>query len=141
MNSLPPVLCPIDLSDSSRGALKYANAIATHFRTQLLLVVVNDPLLLEVSQLSAGPSRLVDDTVREMQRFVKQTQAATASAVLHFEVASGKPAPEILRVAREHRIGLIVKASHGLSGFRKLFFGSTTERVLRETTVPTLLTG
>jgi len=33
-----------------------------------------------------------------------------------------------------------VMASHGATGFRKLFFGSTTERVLRETTVPVLVT-
>ena len=31
-------------------------------------------------------------------------------------------------------------SSHGLTGARKLFFGSTTERVLRETTVPVLVT-
>ena len=30
--------------------------------------------------------------------------------------------------------------AHGLTGMRKLFFGSTTERVLRETTVPVLVT-
>jgi nucleotide-binding universal stress UspA family protein len=30
-------------------------------------------------------------------------------------------------------------ATHGLTGFRKMFFGSTTERVLREATVPVLL--
>ena len=31
-------------------------------------------------------------------------------------------------------------STHGLTGVRKLFFGSTTERVLRETAVPVLLT-
>ena len=35
---------------------------------------------------------------------------------------------------------LIVMGSHGLSGARKLFFGSTTERVLRETPLPVLVT-
>ena len=35
---------------------------------------------------------------------------------------------------------LIVISSHGLTGIRKLFFGSTTERVLRETAVPVLVT-
>jgi nucleotide-binding universal stress UspA family protein len=35
---------------------------------------------------------------------------------------------------------LIVMSTHGLTGMRKLFFGSTTERVLRETTVPVLAT-
>ena len=140
MTSIPPVLCPIDFSDSSRGALRYANTIAAHFGTRLTLLVVNDPLLLEASVIAAGRSSLVEETTREMQRFFKQTVGHQAKADVQFEVASGKPAPEILRVSRERGTGLIVMASHGLSGFRKLFFGSTTERVLRETTVPTLVT-
>jgi len=137
---MPPVLCPIDFSDSSRGALKYANTIAVHFRTRLTLLVVNDPLLLEASVIAAGRSNLVEETTREMQRFFKQTLGNRPKANVEFEVATGKPAPEILRIARERATGVIVMASHGLSGFRKLFFGSTTERVLRETTVPTLVT-
>lgn len=140
MTSIPPVLCPIDFSDSSRGALRYANTIAERFGVRLTLLVVNDPLLAEASHLAAGPSRLVDDTAREMERFHKQTLGTRARAQVEFEVASGKPAPEILRVSRERGCGLIVMASHGASGFRKLFFGSTTERVLRETSVPTLVT-
>jgi len=140
MNSLPPVLCPIDFSDSSRGALKYANTLAAHFGASLTVLVVNDPLLLEASVIAAGRSNLVEETTREMQRFFKQTIENRAKAAVQFEVATGKPAPEILRISRERGSGLIVMASHGLSGFRKLFFGSTTERVLRETTVPTLVT-
>jgi nucleotide-binding universal stress UspA family protein len=140
MNSIPPVLCPIDFSDSSRGALRYANAIAAHFGSRLTLLMVNDPLLLEASVIASGRSNLVEETTREMQRFFKQTIGNRAKAEVDFEVATGKPAPEILRVSRERGTGLIVMASHGLSGFRKLFFGSTTERVLRETTVPTLVT-
>ena len=140
MNPMPAVLCPIDFSDSSRGALRYANTIAAHFGTRLTLLVVNDPLLLEASVIASGRSSLVEETTREMQRFFKQTLGNRVKAEVEFEVATGKPAPEILRVSRERGTGLIVMASHGLSGFRKLFFGSTTERVLRETTVPTLVT-
>ncbi len=140
MNSISQVLCPIDFSDGSRGALRYANTIAVHFGARLTLLVVNDPLLLEASVLAAGASTLVEETTHEMQRFFKQTLGPRAKAEVDFVVASGKPAPEILKVSRERGTGLIVMASHGLSGFRKLFFGSTTERVLRETTVPTLVT-
>jgi nucleotide-binding universal stress UspA family protein len=43
-------------------------------------------------------------------------------------------------VAREAGAGLIVVSSHGRSGLRKMFFGSTTERVLRETSIPVLVT-
>jgi nucleotide-binding universal stress UspA family protein len=119
--------------------LRYANTIAAHFGARLTVLVVNDPLLLEASHLATGASNLTEETIREMQRFVKQTVGTQAKDVT-LEVAAGKPAPEILRISREHQTGLIVMASHGLSGFRKLFFGSTTERVLRETSVPTLVT-
>ena len=50
------------------------------------------------------------------------------------------PAPEILRVARDEGADVIVMSSHGLSGLTKRFFGSTTERVLRATAIPVLVT-
>jgi nucleotide-binding universal stress UspA family protein len=55
-------------------------------------------------------------------------------------VRTGKPAVEILDEARDAGAGLIVMSSRGQTGVRKLFFGSTTERVLRETSVDVLVT-
>ena len=136
----PSVLCPIDFSESSRGALRYAGTIATHFGTRLTILAVNDPLLQEADEFS-GTARLTEDTTRELERFLKDTFARRGlPADVHVTVTTGKAAPEILRAARHHGSGLIVMSSHGLTGFRKLFFGSTTERVLRETVVPVLVT-
>ena len=140
MISITSVLCPIDFSDGSRGALRYANSVAAHFGARLTLLAVNDPVLTEAAHLAAGGSHLIADTTREIQRFYKQTFGSKALPGVEFEVTSGKPAAEILRIARARMPGLVVMASHGSSGFRKLFFGSTTERVLRETVVPTLVT-
>jgi nucleotide-binding universal stress UspA family protein len=135
------VLCPLDFSEGSRTSLQYAAAIAAHFRSRLTLLAVNDPLLGEAAEL-AGPSHLVDDTVREMERFFHETfeQNPEGLTDVRLEVAIGKPAPEILRISREQDADLVVMGSHGATGFRKLFFGSTTERVLRETAVPVLVT-
>jgi nucleotide-binding universal stress UspA family protein len=44
----------------------------------------------------------------------------------------GKPHLEIIRYAKENSIDLIVLASHGLSGWEHVLFGSTAERILRE---------
>jgi nucleotide-binding universal stress UspA family protein len=55
-------------------------------------------------------------------------------------VRTGKPAVEILQEARDLATDLIVMSSRGHTGVRKAFFGSTTERVLRETSVPVLVT-
>lgn len=138
----PSLLCPIDFSNPSRAALRHATAIAERFRTQLTLLTVNDPLLAEAAALRAGPEWLPGDTERELRRFFEQTfEHRTAFPVsVDVLVTSGQPAQEILRVARERRCDLIVMSTHGLTGVRKLFFGATTERVLRETDVPVLVT-
>ncbi len=142
MNLRPSVLCPIDFSDHSRGALRYAGTVAAHFQTPLTLLAVNDPLLEEAADLAAGPTHLVEDTRRELEKFFSHTFEHPPKAFpnVRLEVVTGKPAPEILRVSRERACDLIVMGSHGSTGFRKLFFGSTTERVLRETSVPVLVT-
>lgn len=135
------VLCPVDFSASSRGALRYAALIAAHFGARLTLLAVNDPLLGEADEF-AGPAHLTEDTTRELNRFFQQTFVERPHGIsdVRLEVTTGKSAPEILRVSHERGCDLIVMGSHGLTGFRKMFFGSTTERVLRETTAPVLVT-
>ena len=54
-------------------------------------------------------------------------------------VLQGNPAAEILKAARRLKSDLIVMGTHGLRGFDKLFFGSTTDHVLRRVTVPLLV--
>jgi nucleotide-binding universal stress UspA family protein len=140
MNSRPTILCPVDFSEASRIALRYGRVLAKHFGGRLLLLAVEDPLLTEAIGLGTGSVWSPDETRRELERFAERALADTTlkAGDLAFEVTVGKPAPEILDVARRHECDVIVMSTHGLTGMRKLFFGSTTERVLRETTVPVL---
>lgn len=142
MNVRPSILCPVDFSDASAGALRYAAAIAAHFATRLIVLTVENPLLTEAVDLGTGVLWMPEDSEREMERFAAGTFGPNSPipATLEYEVAVGKPAAEILRVSRERSCDLIVISTHGLTGMRKLFFGSTTERVLRETTMPVLVT-
>jgi nucleotide-binding universal stress UspA family protein len=48
------------------------------------------------------------------------------------KMVRGKPHIEIIRYAKEMSVDLIVMASRGLSGLEHVLFGSTAERVLRE---------
>lgn len=141
MNVRPSILCPIDYSAASAGALRYAAAIAEHFVTRLIVLTVEDPLLTTARDLGTGVHWTRDESEREMARFVADTFGDDAAmiAMCEYDVAVGKPPVEILRVARERSCDVIVMSSCGLTGVRKLFFGSTTERVLRETTVPVLV--
>ena len=142
MDVCPSILCPIDFSDASAGALRYAAAVASHSGTRLIVLTVEDPLLTETADLSTGIRWDAEHCKEEMAEFTARTFGPQSPllATLEYDVAVGKPAPEILRVARERSCDLIVISTHGLTGIRKLFFGSTTERVLRETTRPVLIT-
>jgi nucleotide-binding universal stress UspA family protein len=142
MNASPSILCPIDFSDASAGALLYAAAIASHLCTKVVVLTVEEPLLTEALDLGTGASWTREHCQREMEQFAAKTFGAKSPilATLEYEIAVGKPPEETLRVARERSSALIVISTHGLTGIRKLFFGSTTERVLRETTCPVLIT-
>ena len=138
----PSIVCPVDFSEASRGALRYAAAVAGHFGTRLIVMTVEDPLLTEALDVGTGVVWTPEITRAELEKFANETFGpdVPAPVTLEYEVAVGKPASEILRVTRERSCDLIVISTHGLTGMRKLFFGSTTERVLRETTRPVLIT-
>jgi universal stress protein A len=142
MNARSTILCPIDFSEASAGALRYAAAVAEARSARLIVLTVADPLLTEALDLGTGVAWDPNDSAHEVEEFAQKTLGSTSPNLptLEYQVAVGKSANEILRVAREQSCELIVISTHGLSGFRKLFFGSTTERVLRETTTPVLVT-
>jgi nucleotide-binding universal stress UspA family protein len=142
MNVRPSILCPVDYSDASAGAIRYAVAIAEHFVTRLIVLTVEDPLLTAAMDLGTGAHWTPETSEDALVKFVSEALGGDEASLslCEFEVAVGKPSVEILRVSRERSCDLVVMSSHGLTGARKLFFGSTTERVLRETTVPVLVT-
>ena len=142
MTEVHSVVCPVDFSDASRSALGYAAAIANHFGAQLTVLTVDDPLLAEAAHTAGRIPSLTVETERELRRFCEEAvpDFSKRPKTVEYRVTVGKPATEILREAVAAHADVIVISSHGRTGMRKAFFGSTTERVLRETTVPVLVT-
>ena len=135
------VLCPIDFSDSSRGALRYAMAAASHLGASLTVLTVNDPLLEQAADMSGGTGSLAAAAKKESERFLQDAFSHRSPDVAtSYAVASGKPDVEIVRIAREAGARLIVMSSRGATGIRKMFLGSITERVLRASSAPVLVT-
>jgi len=64
-------------------------------------------------------------------------QQGVKAAMVH--VADKHPADGILDAASEHGCDLIVMASHGRRGVRRMLLGSQTAEVLASTTVPVLV--
>ena len=135
------ILCPIDFSEPSRGALRYAVVAAAYAGEPLTVLTVNDPLLAQAAAMVNGSGSLDADALRELRQFVNDTFSGTPpGASIDFAVATGKPDVEILRIAAERQARLVVMSSRGATGIRKMFLGSVTERVLRATPVPVLVT-
>ena len=133
------LLCPVDFSPASLGALHYALAIARRFHVAMTVLTVDDRLLADVGDARMGDGWAHATTERELRAFVADAQSGHAPIEIDYEVRIGKAAPQILDVARQRRSDLIVMSTHGRSGVSKFVFGATAERVLRETTVPVLL--
>ncbi len=132
------VLCPVDFSAHARQALRHAVAIARRSGGRVTVLYVNDPLLTAAAAATADGASLSRTSAAELKQFVRQAVGPRDAARIARHTAVGEPAREILRKARRLRADLVVLGTHGLRGPARLFLGSTTERVLRQTTTPIL---
>jgi nucleotide-binding universal stress UspA family protein len=130
--NLRSILSPVDFSDPSRRALRWAAAFAARFGSRLTVVSVVDPLLAEAAKVRLGRDLAKQET-EPLREFVASTLSKAAPAQTAFRTAIGDAASSILEVAAAEQADLIVMGTQGLGGIRKWLLGSTTERVLRRT--------
>ena len=141
MSTIATIVCAVDFSDHSKVALGRAGAWAKHFSARLIVVTVAEPLLVSAAATTYDMDLVRDEVLPELRDFVVKTSASggAESPPPEVVVLVGDPATEIIALARREHAQLIVVATHGLSGYRKMLLGSTTERILRQTTVPVLV--
>ena len=134
------ILSPVDFSEHSRHALRWAAAFAARFQSRLTVISVVDPLLAEAARIRLGQDLAKGETVPALREFVAETwsDAGHPPAQPVVTTTVGEPAIAILEAARADAADLIVMGTQGLGGFRKWLLGSTTERLLRRTDIPVL---
>lgn len=132
------ILCPVDFSRHSRAALRYASALAERSGGELTVLAVNDPMLAAAAAAAIYDVWHLDDETRtELRRFVYRA-LGPVGAKATLDVVKGDAAEQIDRAAQRLGADLVVVGTHGLSGPRKWFFGSTTESLFRVSSVPIL---
>jgi nucleotide-binding universal stress UspA family protein len=135
------LLVPLDGSDTSKGGLHEAIALATPLNAKLRLVHV---ISIYTMTVDIDPEKIRSD-LQQRGRELLETAAAQVRAAglgVSTEVRDSKGArvaEAIVQEARDAGCDLIVIGTHGRRGFNRVFMGSDAERVLRESPMPVLL--
>lgn len=140
--NISKVLVPIDFSDYSKSALKYAVNFVKHFEAQLFLVYVVEPVIyppdFSMGQIAIPSVDLEMDkrAIDELNKLAEQE--IPAEIKVKSIVKTGKPFIEIIETASEENVDLIIIATHGHTGMEHILFGSTAEKVVRKAPCPVL---
>jgi nucleotide-binding universal stress UspA family protein len=134
------ILVPVDFSDHSIRAIRYARELASLFGCGIRMVHVVEETL-HPAFYNAGAFSIYDlqpdVEVRALEHMRREFSAVPGPDVpVTFEVTSGHAAVEIGNMTRDLPVGLVVMATHGLTGFAHLFLGSVAEHVARISAVP-----
>jgi nucleotide-binding universal stress UspA family protein len=142
---LPPkvVMSPIDFSEHSQQALNSAIDMARCFGSELLLVHVVPAIpklpspgtIFHEAEYEEELHKEAQNRLEELVRKISGSGLQARSVV----GTANDVSMELLRIAEHNNADLIVIATHGMSGWRKLAFGSVTEKVVRLATCPVLV--
>ena len=143
------ILLSTDGSDVAKKGVKHGIALAKALNAKATVITVTEPLpVIEyVSGHAGGGISQQDWDAACKVRAGKVLDEARAMAdqigisaeLLH--VPNAHPATAIIETAKSRGCDLIVMASHGRRGLRKLLLGSQTSEVLVDGSVPVLVVG
>ncbi len=136
---LEKIFCAIDFSDFTNLVLHYGIGLAQAFNARLLIF----------HTVYSPPDQLYGTTLfergGERERLMGQAQdaigqlMATCPVPWESVVKSGDPVEVAARMARELDVDMVIAASRGLSGLKRILVGTVVERMARIITRPFLV--
>jgi len=142
------ILLSTDGSDVATKGVKHGIALARALNAKVTVITVTEPLPVDASSGWIPSPEMVDRfDAASKQRAGKVLDEARAMAeqigisVEHLHVPNAHPATAIIETAKSRGCDLIVMASHGRRGLRKVVLGSQTSEVLADGSVPVLVCG
>ena len=142
MITIKTILVPVDFSETSAAARRYACALARAFGSDVhLLHVVQDPYVQPWAAEAFGVSlagvleRWEQDARTQLDGMRPTDEMAER---VHCVTRVGHPFVEIVNYAAEHTVDLIVMGTHGRGAVAHMLLGSVAERVVRKAPCPVL---
>ena len=141
------ILVATDGSALSKKAVKHAISLAASTGASLvaLKVVPRYPVsffdgsaTLSVETVSEAEKKWVTDAESQLDAVVKEAQSAGVKAKTAV-VKSDLIAESIIAAAKKHKADIVVMASHGRKGIKRILLGSEALAVLTHSEVPVLI--
>jgi acetoin utilization deacetylase AcuC-like enzyme/nucleotide-binding universal stress UspA family protein len=133
------ILGAIDLSRFSAEVVHHGVELARHFRARLILCHAvfhaSDPLYRTTLFERGGEQQERIASAQNQIETMMQTQPVTWQAM----VKVGEPVDVMARAAKEAQADLVIAASHGLRGLKRVFLGKVVERMARHIECPLLV--
>jgi universal stress protein A len=144
MIEIQSILAPTDFSSHAEVALRYAVGLAERLGARLHLLHVLPDVVVPV-----GPDPTLTPSLPP--EYYTETEEQSRQALLHLidatwgkapsievSVRWGSPVDSIVGYAADHKIDLVVIATHGRTGLSHVLLGSVAERIVREAPCPVL---
>lgn len=133
------ILFCTDFSESAQAAVAFAVDLAKKYGARLHVIhVYREAGHIAEFELSSDvknePVTVTHFPGKEMEKKLEDLCRDISNEIgdCRRKILQGKPHAEIVRYAEEEHIDLVVMASHKLSGLEHALFGSTEEKVVRE---------
>ena len=140
MINIKNILCPVDHSDCSKEALKYAVSFAIKDNSKLYLLHVIDIRTFDESINAMTPQIPDDKTLAQLKTKLLDCIPEEMRDDMDVEalVVQGIPFVEIISTAKKNDVDMIVLGSHGRTGITHMMMGSVSEKVVRKAPCPVL---
>ena len=144
------ILLSTDGSDVAKKGVKYGMALAKGLTVKVTVITVTEPQPVDYGSGHAAGWIPTQEEIESFDTACKEhagkvldearamaEQIGISAELLH--VPNAYPATAIIETARSRGSDLIVMASHGRRGIRRLFLGSQTSEVLADGGVPVVV--
>ena len=140
-NSISHILVPLDFSEGSLNALETAIALAKQQKAKItLLNVVDSSLIFGFKGAFYISEKTIDSMVDVSAGMLNPLLANLKEHELECtsEIKVGLVPQAIIKTASDNDVDLIIMGTHGASGVREFFIGSTAQQVIKITSCPVL---
>jgi nucleotide-binding universal stress UspA family protein len=141
--NIKKILVPVDFTETSDNALTSAITLAKSLKAGIILLHILDMNRDQFSIVAQTPSvpsnileltRMIKGKMNEMKEQISKEHGIKTEAT----VQNGHVHSEITSFSKKNKPDLIVMGTHGVSGYKEMFIGSTAQRVVTLSDIPVI---